>query len=215
MFTLKYPSEHGVSGWIVGVSETQASKYDSTTGYLTNPAWVHIDDVEVNDIEINGKYAVGGLVGCGRVNITNSKVKNPILNGIEFTSKGNNDITTVGGAIGIAVEESIIDGVEVTADLPSQGEENKYGVFSTMLAGGIAGVDSGKIINSTVENIIVKTLTKLLTGEENNNENDDTNEISGSDGSVYPYADAIHVQHLEEYENCEKNNVTVICGEEI
>jgi len=212
------PSKNGVSGGIIGVEEskTEYSIWENNNSITyTHSAFANIDNSEVKDIEINGKYAVGGLVGCGRVKINNSKVINPVLNGLEYSEGGNKIITTVGGAIGIAVEESILDGVEVTAELPAEGGENKYGVFSTMLAGGIAGVDSGKIINSTVENIIVKTLTKLLTGGENNNENDDTNEISGSDGSVYPYADAIHVQHLEEYENCEKNNVTVICGEEI
>ena len=142
--------------------------------------------------------------------MTNATVKNSTITGLESDNGENTGVA--GGIIGIAVEESTIDNVKVTADLPANGESKTYGVFSSKLAGGIAGIDSGKILNSIVENIIVKTIVKLQENTNNSNTESDEPTIDGS-YSIYPYADAVHVQYNEDYENCTKTNVDVICGD--
>jgi len=208
--TIDNPTKYGTSGAIIAVSEDDESYWNGTTS-IVNKFYNRITDSDVENVTIDGKRAVGGIVGCGRVNILNVTVKNPILTGNEASKDDNGNVALVGGAVGIAVEGSTIDDVTVTADLPEDGEDNQYGIFSCNIAGGIAAVDSGEIKNSLVENIIVKTLVKLISVEE---VADEEVEPEIGETSTYPFASAVHTLFNDNYENCTINNVDVICGEE-
>lgn len=197
-------SERGCIGGIHGVQVRSAN--------------VSISNSQVNNITATGQYAVGGIVGIGDVDINNCTVTNPILTGEEgiATNGWTTEISgvttpTIGGAVGIAVEGANLDNITVTADLPEgQAEPSTYGIFSDYIAAGIVGINSGKISNSKVENIVVKSTRETLNfTEENPDGRDEVIAIGGVSGA---HAREIQVLSLQDFIDCIATNVKVICG---
>lgn len=104
-----------------------------------------ITNSSITNITATGKYAVGGIIGCGNVKIDNCTVTNPIIN-------ANSERGIAGSVAGIALEGSELSYISVTAE----GEGN-YGVLSNGLAGGIVAINSGALKESSVSNITVET----------------------------------------------------------
>lgn len=174
--TINSNSSTGIVGGVVGLVEANN---------------VTITNSNIKDITATGKYAVGGILGCGTAKIDNCTVANPIIN-------ANSERGVAGSAVGIAVEGSELSNIGII----SEGEGN-YGVFSDGLAGGIVAMNAGSLKDSSVSNITVKTTI------ENVPASDEDEYVSIYSGMC---ADAIQVKYIDMYVNCTHENVNVIAG---
>ncbi len=160
----------------------------------------NIVNSSVNNFNATGRLATGGIIGVGTANISDCTITNPILT-------GNGRMSIVGGIAGISVEESNIDNVTVTAELQEgQTEPLTYGVFSDYLAAGLIAINSGRISNSTVENLVVKSTREETVVDEG----EPVTDLMSSG----PYAREIQVLSLQNFIDCVATNVKVICGTE-
>lgn len=194
-------SHTGIIGGIVGVI---ANKYGTTTlkGQFTNTS---VSDFHANVSANEYNTRIGGILGCGIATIKNAQVTN-----MSTEEVNENGYTAVGGIAGIAVEGSLLDTVTVNSTEDKQDEAILY---SSVDAGGIAGVCSGKISNATVENITVQTKREISIPETDPDEISEEAKDSTEEQIVYltnPYCAAIAAQYLEEFTNCIIRNVKVI-----
>lgn len=205
----EYPQEtsdeynyQGIIGGVVGVNELPSTYTNIST----------IDNVKVQDMVANGHYVIGGILGCGKANISNSTVKNidTLVVGDDFELPTRD--TIAGGIVGINAEGTEISNVTVTADA-----NTTHTLNSTLYAGGIAGVNNGSLTRGKVENIIVKTLKELeeATDDETDPEEETAEPATAqSDIADYtvPCANAVQARAIERYTNTVVTNVKVILG---
>lgn len=171
-----------------------------------------ISNVKVQDMIANGHFAIGGIIGYGKADISNSTVKNiDTLLEDEDTVLPTRE-TIVGGIAGILAEGSNLSDVTVTADA-----NTTHTLNSTLYAGGIAGVNNGSLTRGKIENIIVKTLKELeeATDDETDPEGETAEPATAqSDIADYtvPCANAVQARAIERYTNTVVTNVKVILG---
>lgn len=195
----------GIIGGVVGVSDGEETIY-------TTVANGTISNVNVQNVTADGHYAIGGILGCGKADISNSSVKN-----IDTLLEGEDTVlptreTVVGGIAGILIEGSKLSNVAVTADA-----NTTHTLNSTLYAGGIAGVNNGSLTGGKVENIIVKTLKELEEArDDEGNPEGETAEPATTESVIVDYtvpcANAVQARALEGYTNTVVTNVKVILG---
>lgn len=178
---------------------------------------IQIKDSQVENFKVNTNYLAGGILGVGTAKIDNCTVKNPKMNVHIPTSmlikQHQSDVAraVAGGAVGVAVQGSELSNITVTADKPEQGQEQQYGLFSEMMAGGIVGIDSGSLRDSNVSNIIVKTMLPHLDQREPSG--DEQADPHAATGNGNDNVDEIQVMSYENYVNCAATDVQVLYGE--
>ena len=195
----------GIIGGIVGVSlGTKTGNQRAANGTISN--------VKVQDMIANGHFAIGGIIGYGKADISNSTVKNidTLLEGEDIVLPTRE--TVVGGIAGILVEGSKLSNVTVTADA-----NTTHTLNSTLYAGGIAGVNNGSLTGGKVENIIVKTLKELEEArDDEGNPEGEIAEPATTESVIVDYtvpcANAVQARALEGYTNTVVTNVKVILG---
>ena len=202
-------------GTVGGLVAVIVEEYYNRLGKEAN-----ITDAKVENFTANGNYAIGGIIGIGVANIRDSIVSN--MN--TLVQDGENPLptgeTVVGGIAGIAVEESELSNVTVNSK-ETEGDENSGTTLtSNYIAGGIAGINSGRIIDAIVDKITVKSNKEFvevkdideiedLTEEEINNAEA---EVLERNQTMEKTVSAISAQYFEEAINSIIKQVTVIQG---
>ncbi|MBR4261074.1 MAG: leucine-rich repeat protein [Clostridia bacterium] len=192
-FEAKNASQQGTTGGIAGVV------MEGSHSVLKN--------IKAKNLEVEGNYAVGGLLGCGEAKIDTATVTNMDAV-IEEETIPAEKASIVGGIAGIATELSEITNVEVNADANTTHE-----LKSNYVVGGIAGICSGKLQNALVKNIKVTTLADVQEAQQpETTVDEDTEPIIDTILRSMQKAQAIVVLHAQELINCRAQNVIVTNG---
>lgn len=167
------------------------------SGLTTSVGYANISNVEVNNLVANGNGSVGGIYGEAKCRLNNVKVTNPKITATTENARA-------GAVAAIAETESVAENITVTADA----NNTAYGVFSDYLAGGFAAICSGKVSDTTIENIIVKTSKEVKAAPAST----DTEATANQGDSWFPAADARVARYGSNLFEAIVSNVKLIIG---
>ena len=195
---------------------------DATDTTNVEKVSANIANIKIEGFKANGNYAIGGMIGTGIAKIRDSVVTNmkTLLQIDENTEEAlPTGEMVVGGIAGVAVEGSELRDVTVNSETSEEDADGTI-IISNYLAGGIAGINSGRIIDAIVDNITVKSNKILVETTDLDSEDGITDEevdeadvqVLAENETVVKTVASVAVQYFEEAINTVIRQVTVIQG---